>query len=123
MLTGIKFWQTVKSLSINAKLKNSQQKANRIIYIGKNEVTFAKIKTKIKPELAIFHQGISIKDILANKPNKLIFDINYFSYKTVFSVMEKLKNQPISFRFIPKNTNFIIGSDSNNTKGEVLVLD
>jgi GT2 family glycosyltransferase len=123
MLTGIKFWQTVKSLSINAKPKNSQQKANRIIYIGKNDATFAKIKTKIQLELAIFHQDISIKDILANKPNKLIFDINYLDYKTVFSVMEKLKKQPISFRFIPKSTNYIIGSDSNNAKGEVIVLD
>jgi len=122
MLAGIKFWQTVKSFSINSKPKNSQQKANRIIYIGKNNATFAKIKTKIQPELAIFHQDISIKDILANKPDKLIFDINDLKYKTVFSVMEKLKNQPISFRFIPKNTNFIIGSDSNNTKGEVIVL-
>lgn len=120
MSVAIKSLYAVKTFSLKKQSNSNFKKAVRFIYIGKNDATFAKIKTKMQPELAVFHQDISLPDILANQPNRLIFDMNFLSYKQVFSTMKNLQNKNVSFRFIPPNTNFVIGSDHNNTKGEVV---
>ncbi len=120
MKTGITIWKLIKSTTLKTKKNTPDKSINRYIYIGKNDVTFSKIKTKLKPELAVFHQGISIKDILSNNVDTLIFDTNYFSYKEIFNLMQALKNTKISYRFVPKNTRFLIGSDSNENKGEII---
>jgi len=122
MFIGIKFWYTLKLVSLKKRTHTTPTKANKIIYIGKNEATFAKVKLAIQPELAIFHQDISVKDIVANKPDKIIFDMHFLQYKVVFSLMEKLQKLGISFRFIPNSANFIIGSDDNKSKGEVITF-
>lgn len=119
---GIKLWYLLKMVTLKQNYTKENRKQNRIIYIGKNEQIFAKLKRKLKPELAIFHQEISTKDILVNQPDKIIFDMNYLTYKNVFLAIKALKNNNISFRFIPKNTNFFIGSDANNSRGEVVKL-
>ena len=120
MFLGIKFWYLKRLISLKKEKPLKKTRNNRIIYIGKNETTFAKIKIRLKPELAVFHQGVMIQNIIAQKPDMLIFDMNYLEYKPVFSAMKKLRNGNISFRFIPFNTNYFIGSDSNNSKGEVV---
>lgn len=121
MQTGIQLLYFLKSLSIQKKT-NTLKKSNRIIYIGKNEAIFAKIKSKFQPELAVFHQDITKKDILTNKPNMLIFDMNYLDYKAVFPLMETLNDLNISFLFLPPNSDFLIGSNSKNFKGKVITL-
>ncbi len=118
MQTGIQLLYFFKSFSIQKKT-NALKKANRIIYIGKNETMFAKIKSKFQPELAVFHQDIAKKDILTNKPDMLIFDMNYLDYKTVFPLMESLVDLNISFLFLPPKSDFLIGSDSKNSKGNI----
>ncbi len=120
MLVGIKLFFTFKSLSV--KNNNCIVKTNnkRILYIGKNDAVFTKIKLKLQPELAVFHQGILLNDIQENHLDKIIFDMNYLTYSSVFNAMEILKNRQISFRFIPPNCSYFIGSDSNESKGEVV---
>ncbi len=48
-----------------------------------------------------------------------VFDANYVSYEKIFSAMEFQKNKENIFRIRPVNTDFIIGSDSSTSKGEV----
>jgi len=48
-----------------------------------------------------------------------VFDANYVSYEKIFSAMEFLKNKENIFRIRPVNTDFIIGSDSSTSKGEI----
>lgn len=55
--------------------------------------------------------------------SRLIFDANYISYAQMFRIMQLLKNKGNTFRIRPVNTNFIIGSDSSTSKGEVLSID
>lgn len=120
MLVGIKLLFTIKSLSVKKNNKTVKNQNNRILYIGKNDAVFAKIKLKLQPELAIFHQDILLNDIIENKLDKIIFDMNFLTYSSVFDAMEILKNKQISFRFIPPNCSYFIGSDSNESKGEVV---
>lgn len=48
-----------------------------------------------------------------------IFDANYISYEKIFKAMDFLKNKENTFRIRPVDSDFIIGSDSSNAKGEV----
>lgn len=54
---------------------------------------------------------------------QIIFDANYLSFKSIIKNMEELhKNNEVSFRILPKNANFILGSDSSKTKGEIITF-
>lgn len=52
-----------------------------------------------------------------------VFDVEYISYRQIFSVMKKLKNQGNSFRIKPPKCDFLIGSDRSDQKGVVIPLD
>lgn len=118
---GIAFWKKVQLFKVT-KPNAVNKSFKRYIYIGNNEATFAKIKLKLKPELTIYHSGISISAILANTIDTLIFDNNLISNKDIINTMELLNNKNISFRFIPKNSQFIIGSDSANNQGDIILF-
>lgn len=48
-----------------------------------------------------------------------VFDANYVSYEQIFSAMEFQKNKGNIFRIRPVNTDYILGSDSSSSKGEI----
>jgi GT2 family glycosyltransferase len=48
-----------------------------------------------------------------------VFDANYVAYEKIFTAMEFLKNKGNIFRIRPVNTDFILGSDSSTSKGEI----
>lgn len=49
-----------------------------------------------------------------------IMDTSYMDYEQIIRLMELLKNKGNRFRIHPKGSNFIIGSDYSDQKGEVL---
>jgi hypothetical protein len=46
-----------------------------------------------------------------------------FSFKEIISFLETHKNQGFTFKIIPKNALFIIGSNNSNDKGTVVKID
>ncbi len=52
----------------------------------------------------------------------IVFDSEYVSYKEMFHIMKKLKGKGNRFRIRPPESNFIIGSDQSDEKGEVIVF-
>ena len=57
------------------------------------------------------------------KSSEIILDANNISFKEIISFIEKNKNKTFTFKILPPNCNFIIGSNSSNDRGEVVVLD
>ena len=52
---------------------------------------------------------------------QIILDANYLSFKAIIeTIINSEKNKNLSFRILPKNSNFILGSDSSKSRGEVL---
>jgi GT2 family glycosyltransferase len=121
MSFGIQFWFLLKYFKLKTKESVIENK-NDFIYIGKNIKTFAKLKTVINVDLAIHHNSISVDDILVNKIKTIIFDNNSVSNKELIKAISILKNKNYSFRFIPRNCNFFIGSDSSMDKGLVITF-
>ena len=119
MSLGIQFWKFVQYFKLNNQ-KTKKRTINKFIYIGKNETSFTKIKNIFNAELAIYHTAISIENIVVNLPDTIIFDNNNITNKEIINTIEILKNKNITFRFIPKTCDFIIGSDNSFNKGNVL---
>jgi GT2 family glycosyltransferase len=57
------------------------------------------------------------------KQTEILFDNTSLSFKQIISVLEANKNQGFTFKIIPKNTFFMIGSNNSNDKGMVIKID
>jgi GT2 family glycosyltransferase len=71
----------------------------------------------------VLNKKIQVQNHLKNiKPNsEIIFDANVLSYKCIIHHFENLHAaNRLSFKILPKNSNFIIGSNDCVNKGEVI---
>ncbi len=66
----------------------------------------------------LFSHSISNK-----KQTEILLDNTNLSFKNIISFLEANKNQGFSFKIIPKNTFFMIGSNNSNDKGTVIKID
>ena len=63
----------------------------------------------------------SLLDI-ADKNVELIFDQSGISFKSIIKNFENFKKLKFTFKIIPQNANFMIGSNDSNDRGEVLKI-
>ncbi|GEP50562.1 glycosyl transferase family 2 [Flavobacterium noncentrifugens] len=54
---------------------------------------------------------------------EIIFDNNHLSFKSIISQMEKFSKSRFTFRILPRESDFFIGSDNSNDRGEIIHLD
>ena len=58
-----------------------------------------------------------------NENTQVIFDANSLDFKEIIAHMSASeKNKGLTFKILPKNSNFIIGSDSSKNRGEVITF-
>ncbi|QRM87871.1 glycosyltransferase [Lacinutrix sp. WUR7] len=85
---------------------------------------YAVFACDLNPKIAskLPFKAYQIKDVKNVKPNaEVIFDANTISYKEIISHIVYLqKNNTHTFKIIPKNSNFIIGSNDSQNRGEIL---
>lgn len=65
----------------------------------------------------IFYLGKNIQ-----KKVEILYDSNYFSYQKYIELLENFKNYGFTFKIKPTNSEFFLGSNDKNDKGEVLFL-
>ena len=56
----------------------------------------------------------------SDKNYQIIFDNNSLSFKSIIESMTAFKKENCTFKILPSNSNFIIGSNSSNDRGEVV---
>ena len=54
---------------------------------------------------------------------EVIFDQNNLSFSNIISAMEEFKTERITFKIIPHSCDFMIGSNSSNDRGEVVMIE
>jgi GT2 family glycosyltransferase len=102
-------------------------KAEKYVLFSKNE----KLKNKLEN---LFHKKVHWQSqiegnilfshsILNKTQTEIIFDNTDLSFKEIISFLEANKNQGFTFKIIPKNTFFMIGSNNSNDKGTVIKID
>ena len=123
MKIGMFFFALVKKNQ--SKLKPFQ--AEEFVLFSKDENLKNKLDLLLHKKLhwqskiegnTLFSHSISNK-----KQTEILLDNNDLSFKEIISFLEANKNQGFTFKIIPKNTFFMIGSNNSNDKGTVIKID
>ena len=113
MKIGIVFFSFIKAFQGNS-IPNS--KPENYFLVSDDE----KLKDKLEATLnnpIIFWEKSNIIE-----KSEIIFDQNYFGFSKAIEFMEANKNKAFTYKILPKNTTFIIGSNSNRSRGEVIEI-
>jgi hypothetical protein len=55
---------------------------------------------------------------------EIIFDAQTFSYKAIIELIDNYKTQQsISFKIMPNKAQFILGSNSSKSRGEIILIE
>jgi hypothetical protein len=109
------------------KITDSKRMVDHYILISENELLKEELEkllgknvkvipSSFKNELSSLLKGI-------NTNIEIIFDQNYLTFSTIISAMELYKNEKVTFKIIANHSNFMIGSNSSNDRGEVVMIE
>ena len=109
-------WLAIKVAYSLRKSPNSTKVTLQNIVIYSNEIEESLKKQLLQP-IAI---RAEIQDTIPNN-SMVIYDLNILRTKAIIEDMKKKsKQENIVFRLLPKNSKFILGSDSAITRGEII---
>lgn len=89
------------------------------ILVSNNEKLREKLEIQFKKPVKLQQPSQSFSE---NKRTEVIFDNPFVDFKTIIHLMESNKNDSITFKILPQDTDFIIGSNSSNDRGEVIKI-
>ena len=123
MKIGIVFFSLVKMFQGKSKPRT---KSNNYILISDNESIrenlAQKLQKNIEKVLIENHKIILSQALLKSKNVEVILDLNYLSFKEAIAFLEENTTNSFTFKVLPMNSSFIIGSNSSNDRGEVINL-
>ncbi|WOD43247.1 glycosyltransferase family 2 protein [Hwangdonia lutea] len=73
----------------------------------------------------VLQKEITLKSDLSNiqKFTEVIFDANTLGYKKIIEMMEQgVNSTSVTYKILPENANFILGSNDAISRGEVIIL-
>ena len=129
MKMGIVFFSFVKMFQGKPKPK---VKPESYILVSENEILREKLEIFLKKPVKLFDNlnligkgnTLFTQSFSENQSNgstiEVIFDQNYLDFKSIIQAFESNKNQTLSFKILPKSTDFLIGSNSSFDRGEVI---
>jgi GT2 family glycosyltransferase len=123
MKMGIVFFSLVKMVQGKAVPKT---RPDGYLLVSNEESVREKLQSKLQKNIErntiengkiVFSQSIS-----KHKNVEVILDLNYMSFKEAIAIMEENTNNSFTFKMLPMASNFILGSNSSNDRGEVINL-
>ncbi|MFT7334563.1 MAG: GT2 family glycosyltransferase [Porticoccaceae bacterium] len=124
MKMGISFFSFVKMFQGKPKSKKVPQ--SFIFYSANMEL--AQKTTSILGKKVSFHDLKTEKMVISSQikdetPVEILLDNHYVSFKECIRFMETIKRVGVTFKILPKNTAFLIGSDNSNERGVVVIIE
>lgn len=113
MKLGIIFFSFIKAFQGNS-IPNS--KPENYFLVSDDEKLKDKLEAALNKPITFWEKSNSIEKV------EIIFDQNYFGFLKAIEFMETNKNKAFTYKILPKNTTFIIGSNSNRSRGEVIEI-
>jgi len=115
MKLGMVFFSLIKMFQ--GKSKPNPKPGNYILITeNPDAVSLEQLQEKLKAEVAIN------KEICNSRKAEVILETNSLGFKKAISIMEANKSQNCTFKIFLKNSNFLIGSNSSNDRGQVIKL-
>lgn len=102
-------------------LKKIQQK-NKLRIIDEY-VVFSKVTLDLKlSKKATYLTDLNQFKHQPQKSIEIIFDISAFSFTEIITFMEKNRNHNLSFKNYISSSNYLIGSNNSNDRGQIILL-
>jgi GT2 family glycosyltransferase len=123
MKVGIFLFALRKKL--DGKQKSKREVATWHLY-SKNEDVAERL-SKFEHKKVVFHDLKTEKMLISSSEindgsAQIVIDTHAVLFKECISFMESVKNKGLTFRILPKSTNFLIGSDNSNERGEIIKI-
>ena len=113
MKIGIVFFSLIKAFQGNSK---PNSKPENYFLVTDDEKLKEKLEATLNKPITFWEKSFIIEK------SEIIFDQNYFGFSKAIEFMEANKNKAFTYKILPKNTTFIIGSNSNRSRGEVIEI-
>lgn len=118
---GIKFFSLIKLL----KLQKSEEKAYNPEYYYLIDGD-TKLKEKLQNHLKKEVTHRTLDSILSGNKTKfnieIIFNGNKIKNETIIESMQNIKGMGFTFKILPKKSNFIIGANHSDSRGESIIF-
>jgi alpha-L-fucosidase len=123
MSFGIEFWYLLKYFKFR-KVSYQLKDILNVLYFGKDELIINHLNKKhLLINTRLIDDVDKIKELIRkNAIDTIVFDNAIMPNKKIITHFELLKNERISFKIHPKNTNFIIGSNNSEHRGNVELI-
>jgi GT2 family glycosyltransferase len=103
------------------------RKIDKYILISENELLKEKLEKllgkNVKRLSTSFKNELPSLLNVTNSNIEIIFDQNELTFLTIISTIELYKKENVTFKIIPNQSNFLIGSNSSNDRGEVILIN
>ncbi|MFV8345388.1 glycosyltransferase family 2 protein [Flavobacterium sp. ZB4P13] len=124
MKLGIVFFSLVKMFQGKPGIKIAPK--SYLLYSA-NEKLIEKLALVLQKKVS-FHDLKTEKMVISSslrsgKGTEIILDNEFISFKECMSILESSKNRGFTFKIIPKNANFLIGSNNSNERGEIMKIE
>ena len=96
-----------------AKIKTIKQ------YVFVSDEMDIRLKNKLSQEVILMKV---LKNV--QPQTEVVFDSNVLTFKSIISILEKNKHaQHVTYKILPKQSHFILGSDNAISQGEIILLN
>lgn len=119
MQMGIVFFSLVKMFQGKPSPKSLPERYSLI----SSQNPMLPILEKLQKKLALEVTIDDIERLSTEKRIEFIIDLNTNSYKRAIHLLEKHKKNNYTFKLLSENSNYIIGSNSSNERGEIILFD
>ena len=122
MKSGAFFFSIVKK----SQAVNASKKPDAYLLISNNENLRAKVENLLGKKVhrleAAAKNAINSLAVDLSGNIEIIFDNNQLDFQSIIAIMGALKSKSFTFKILPAGCNHIIGSNSSNDRGEVILL-
>jgi len=123
MKTGAFFFSIVK----RKQAVLSRPEIGHYVLISDNENLHSKVEKLLGKKVQRLDSAIEneLNSLQAEEGKRveIIFDNSQLNFKSIISQIEKYSKSRFIFRILPSDSNFFIGSDNSNDRGEIIYLD
>jgi len=123
MSIGIEFWFLLKYFKFY-KFSESKKESQNVLFVGEDEqlLNYLNKKYLLKREAVKSDCFKLSKTIKNDSIDTVIFDNTEMSNKKIIEYITSLKEENVSFKIHPHNTNFLIGSTCSVKRGYVELI-
>ena len=121
---GILIFSFVKMFQGKQRQKSTPEK---YILYSSDTVLRDKLSLILKNKVALYdikkEKMVNSCLIFKGKRVDVILDNQYVSFKKCINILETLKDKSVTFKILPKNANYMIGSNSKNDRGQIIKIE